>query len=216
MGQVVLVRHGQAHVGRSGEELSPLGWEQARILGQALAQRRITPSLIATGSARAHLETLEAVAESAGWDDVPTVLDSGWDEFDHDVLVQRLPAVVGDPEPTPAQVQEWFEGAAALWTSGSEGPGESFVDFVTRVGTALAEVFEMTGPRDTALVVTSGGPIAAIATTLLLPGADTVQAELWQRLNRVVVSCSSSTVSIGSRGASLVSFNEHAHLQGGR
>lgn len=216
MGQVVLVRHGQAHVGRGGEELAPLGWEQARTLGQALAQRRITPSLIAAGSARPHLETLEGLAEAAGWDDLPTVLDSGWDEFDHDVLVQRLPALMGDAEPTPARVQEWFEGAAALWASGADGPGESFVDFTTRVGTALAEIFEMTGPRDTALVVTSGGPIAAIAMTLLLPDAGAAQAELWQRLNRVIVSCSSTTISIGARGAALVSFNEHAHLQGGR
>ncbi|WP_235738912.1 histidine phosphatase family protein [Nocardioides alcanivorans] len=84
---------------------------------------------------------------------------------------------------------------------------------MTRVGTALSEVLAMTGPRDTAVVVTSGGPIAAIAATILMPNAD---GELWRRLNGVIVHGSSSTFSIGPRGAALVSFNEHAHLQTGR
>jgi len=214
MGQVVLVRHGQAHVGPTGaEELAPLGWEQSRLLGRALRDRGIVPTLVASGTARCHLESLEAVGDAAGWADVPAVLDSGWDEFDHDVLVQRLPALAGDTEPSPAQLQAWFERATEQWTSGADGPGESFRDFMTRVGTALSELLAMTGPRDTAVVVTSGGPIAVIAATLLLPDAG---GELWRRLNGVVVHGSSSTVSIGPRGAALVSFNEHAHLQSGR
>ncbi|WP_235738911.1 hypothetical protein [Nocardioides alcanivorans] len=95
-------------------------------MGQALRQRGIRPTLVASGTARSHLESLEAVGEAAGWDDVPGVLDGGWDEFDHDALLQRLPALAGDSEPTPAQLQGWFEDAAEQWTSGSEGPGSRF------------------------------------------------------------------------------------------
>ena len=214
MGQVILVRHGQTRVDASGVEgLAPLGWEQSRLAGEALRARGVRPTLVASGTARCHLESLEAVGDAAGWDDVPGALDSGWDEFDHDVLVQRFPALAGERESSPAELQHWFEAAAREWTNGAAGVGETFRGFMVRVGTALAEVLEMTGPRDTTVVVTSAGAIAAIASTLLLPDAD---GELWQRLNSVIVHGSTSTLSIGPRGAALVSFNEHAHLQSGR
>lgn len=209
MGQVVLVRHGQTQANRSGsEELTPLGWEQSRLLGAALRARGVEPAVVATGTARVHLESLEGVGEAAGWADAPGVLDSGWDEFDHGVL-QRLTAPREPSEHSPAQLQARFDLAIERWTSG-EGAGESFCDFMSRVGVALAELLELTGPRETAVVITSGGPIAAIAATLLHPGD---RGEVWRRLNSVVVHGSSSVVAIGARGTSLVSFNEHSHLQ---
>lgn len=222
MGQVVLVRHGQAQENRSGsEELTPLGWEQSRLLGAALRARGVEPAVVATGTARCHLEALERLGEAACWVDVPGVLDSGWDEFDHAVLVRQLPTRLSEAEASPAQLQQWFDQAAARWTSGAEAPGESgaeapgesFRDFRSRVHTALAELLEMLGPREAAVVVTSAGPIAAVAATLL--SADD-SGEVWRRLNGVVVHGSSTTISLGPRGAALVSFNEHAHLQSTR
>ena len=74
MGQVLLVRHGQASWGADDyDALSETGWEQSRLLGRALAGRGVEPTLIVHGSMRRHRET----AEAAGLADRATV-DPGW------------------------------------------------------------------------------------------------------------------------------------------
>jgi hypothetical protein len=60
----------------------------------------------------------------------------------------------------------------------------------------------------TAVVVTSGGPIARIAADLL---DGTLAAH--RRLAPVVVNASVTKLVAGSRGCTLVSFNDHAHLE---
>jgi broad specificity phosphatase PhoE len=62
-----------------------------------------------------------------------------------------------------------------------------------------------------AVVVTSGGVIAALCGSLLgLPPAGVVA------LNRVAVNTGITTLACGSRGVSLVTFNDHAHLAADR
>ena len=60
-----------------------------------------------------------------------------------------------------------------------------------------------------AVVVSSGGVIGALVAGLL--GAPVATAIA---LNRVSVNGAISTVAIGARGASLLSFNDHAHFVG--
>ncbi len=73
---------------------------------------------------------------------------------------------------------------------------------------ALARAVERLGPRGTGVVVTSGGPVSWVAASLL--GAGT---PVWGRLNPVVVNASVTKVVVGRRGATLVSFNDHSHLE---
>jgi broad specificity phosphatase PhoE len=73
------------------------------------------------------------------------------------------------------------------------------------VGDALATV-----AGDT-VVVTSAGPISTVTAHLL-----GVPPEGWLALNRVMVNTSITTVVLGGSGASLVSFNDHAHVAGDR
>ncbi len=58
------------------------------------------------------------------------------------------------------------------------------------------------------MVVTSAGVIASIATALLGGGP-----ELWHRLQTVAVNTGITKVIAGSRGLTLVSFNDHSHLE---
>jgi putative intracellular protease/amidase len=62
-----------------------------------------------------------------------------------------------------------------------------------------------------AVVFTSGGIIAAVAAGLLGLGAAGVVA-----LNRVTANGAITKVVVGGAGASLVSFNDHAHFEGER
>ena len=216
MGQLLLVRHGQASWDAEDYDvLSERGWEQARLLGRSLAQRGVRPDVVLRGGMRRHRETTEAVLEGlAAAGEVPAVeVDEGWDEFDHVAMLAALPAPFEGRRPTKAEWQAWFEEATDRWTDGARDGeyAESFATFTGRVDDALRRTAERAG---TVLVVSSGGPIAW-ASAALLSGDDRAQAgRLWRRLNPVCVNSGVTKVVAGRRGTTLVSFNEHGHLDG--
>jgi broad specificity phosphatase PhoE len=211
MSQVLLVRHGQASWGAPDYDvLSDVGHEQARVLGRAFAERGIAPTVVVRGRMRRHCETAEATGAAAGWD-VPVTEDHGWDEFDHEQMLRLHPTGVGEGEElTRAAFQQWFEEATLRWTSGAhaEEYDESFAHFGSRVEDALRRTVDRLDRSDTAVVFTSGGPVSWVATALL--GGD---PGLWTQLNPVTVNASVTKVVVGRRGTTLVSFNEHSHLE---
>ncbi|MDT9592874.1 histidine phosphatase family protein [Nocardioides zeae] len=221
MGTLLLVRHGQA-TWESGDEdtLSPLGWEQSRLLGGALASRGVTPDIVVRGTLGTQRETTEGLVEAAGW--TPrVVVDERWDEYDRDgVLRDRIPTMVGGGAPEPQQFQQWMQAAMLRWTSGEHHDyGESFADFALRTHGALLDAADRAGSTSTVVVVTSGGPIAWLTAALIglwapeLPPSELAGA--WSRLHPVVVNSSVTKVTVGLRGVRLVSFNEHTHLEAG-
>lgn len=210
MGTVILVRHGQASFGSADYDvLSETGWEQGRLLGAWLRDRGVSPTAVVSGGMRRHRETAEAMGLSA-------VVDPGWDEFDHLGVVAALP-----DRPTGEldrrEFQQTFELATARWTGGgldAEYP-ESWPGFVDRVRAALDRACGRAGPGQTVVVVSSGGPIAAVAAALVDPDADPASyARLWSRFNTTMVNSSVTRVVVGSTGPRLLTFNEHAHLDG--
>lgn len=214
MGQLLLVRHGQASWDCDDYDvLSETGWEQSRLLGKALAARGIVPDLVVTGSMRRHRETSQACLGELSVSPAVSV-DAGWDEFDHVAMLSAHPAPYGDRKPTKAEFQEWFEAATDRWTAGShdEEYAESFTAFTERVGSTLRRTAEGVGSR-TALVFTSGGPIAW-ATACLVTERREAAGELWRRLNPVCINSGVTRLVTGRRGTTMVSFNEHAHLDG--
>ena len=90
MGRLLLVRHGQASWGADDYDvLSPLGHQQAAALGEIWQHRGLVPDRIVIGGMRRHRETCEAAGLVA--DEV----DAGWDEFDHVMMLARVPAPDG-------------------------------------------------------------------------------------------------------------------------
>lgn len=220
MGQMLLVRHGQASWGAGDYDvLSSLGWEQSRLVGAALRSRGQVPDLIVQGEMRRHRETAEGIIEAAGWTHVDVVTDPGWNEFDHDDVLSRLPAPK-EGELSKAEFQTWFVEASERWTGGRHDAeyAESFPAFAARIHDALERTAALAEANGTVLVLTSGGPISLAASALLAePAADlTVSsyAVIWGQLNKVVVNTSVTKMVVGRRGPTLVSFNEHSHLEG--
>jgi len=220
VGQLLLVRHGQASFGADDYDvLSPTGWEQGRALGAWLAARGAEPTAYARGGLRRHRETLEAIGEGAagaGWAPEP-VVDPDWDEFDHVGVVASWPGLAGGVPEDRRAFQAAFDEATAAWTAGEhDGAGESFDGFVTRVRGALVRATAAASSGETVLVVTSGGPIAVAAATLVDPETDDLAqtARLWRRFNTVTVNAAVTRVVVGGTGARLLTFNEHPHLAG--
>jgi broad specificity phosphatase PhoE len=199
MGQVLLVRHGQASFGSDDYDvLSDLGERQAAVLGRSLATRGTDPSAVLHGQMVRQRRTAEVLADAAGWT-LPLECDADWDEMDHLEVLSRLPQQDMD-------FQAWFEAATDRWITGAaDDYAESFATFTGRVEAALRRAADRDG---TVVVVTSGGPVSWVVAQLL--GADT---GTYRRLAAVVVNTGVTKLVTGRRGLTLVSFNEHAHLE---
>lgn len=181
MGAIYLVRHGQASFGAADyDQLSPLGEEQARLLGSWLSHCGRTMPAIVTGTLKRHRQSAAACSAAciapppADWCE-----DRGFDEFDHhEVLVRHRPEfadplalngyLATTPEPRRA-FQQLFAAAIARWTGGRHDAdyGESFADFRQRVVAALARLTETYQERPEVWVFTSGGAISVIVQELL-------------------------------------------------
>jgi len=204
MGQILLVRHGQASWGAADYDvLSDLGEEQATAVGAALAA--LEPDVVVHGSMQRQRRTAELAAAAAGWSVTPLV-DDRWNEMDHLAVLAAQPTDF-EGEPGKRQFQAWFEAATDRWTSAEfdHEYDEPYPAFRSRVLAALAELSDV----GTAVVVTSGGPISALTAELLEAGLPT-----YRRLAPVVINASVTSVVSGSRGLTLVGFNEHRHLAG--
>jgi broad specificity phosphatase PhoE len=202
VGQVLLVRHGQASYGAADYDvLSALGELQASTTGVLLKQLR--PDALVHGAMQRQRRTAELMAAAAGWSVVP-VLDPAWDEMDHLAVLDAQPREF-DGEPDARQFQGWFEKATRRWLSGDHDGdySESWSEFRDRVLTALDAVGD-----GTTVIVTSGGPISVVVAHLL------EASSAYERVAPVVVNASVTKVVMGSRGKTLVSFNEQGHLTG--
>jgi broad specificity phosphatase PhoE len=153
-------------------------------------------------------------AELAGFE--PEV-DHGYDEFDHDqVIVAHKPAYkvralmladlarTGNPQ---RAFQKMFTAATDRWIGGADGYAETFQAFCDRSDDAVRRTAERLGKGETALVFTSGGPIAAVVGRLLSGGDG-----LWAKLNPVTINTAITKVVSGRSGLTVVSYNEHGHL----
>ena len=211
---MLLVRHGQASFGADDyDNLSPTGHEQSRVLGAALAARGLTADVVVAGEMKRHAQTAAGVLEGSGWD-AGLDLDSGWNEFDHlQVLAVHDQPTTAEGESEKVAFQRWFEEATLRWTSGDhdEHYDESFSAFTSRVEAAMDRLVDALPTKGTAVVLTSGGPIAWAAASLLADGTRS-RTDLWLRLNPVSINTGVSTIVCGARGTTLVSFNAHDHL----
>lgn len=205
MSVVYLLRHGQASFGAADYDvLSPVGHQQAKVLGEELRARGVTPAQVWAGSLARQRDTATATLAAAGID-LDCGTDARWNEYDHLGLVQALAAREQVDAPvSPRDFQALLDRALEDWIgNGLEVGGTgTYTDFADRAFAALTEV----AAGGDALVFTSGGVIAALCSRLMGAGVVAV--------NRVVVNAAITKIVVGRSGASLVSFNEHGHFEG--
>lgn len=226
MGRVVLVRHGQAQAGGPDyDRLSPLGIDQARLLGQWAARTGLEAGRLVSGTMVRHRATrthfAAALAEAAAVDTlIETADDPAFDEFDFVDVVARhrpdlssFPAIVafvaGQDQPGHA-FQQVFDAALNRWMAAPEEDGyrESWTAFRRRCVAGLHRLVADPGPAGTVTVFTSGGPIAAICQHVL--DLDDHHAA---RLNHVLVNTGVTRLRFGPGRISLEAFNQAAHLE---
>jgi broad specificity phosphatase PhoE len=217
MPSILLVRHAQASFGGENYDvLSDHGAVQTKALAEDLQRREVKVDRVITGSLERQKDTAGPIAEMLG---LGVDVDPRWDEYvTRDILTHHSDEQVSEerqprddtPPVSSRDFQAILERALHAWIeAGEQGPAdEPYTAFAGRVEQALREVATGLGSGETALVCTSGGPISAACAKLL-----DVPAATFVAFNRVTVNTGITKVVIGRGGTSLVSFNEHAHLE---
>lgn len=231
MGQILLVRHGQASFGSSNyDQLSAHGQAQASMLGQWFAQRGQHFDHVVTGDMVRHRQTAQACIAQLGATAPVTEnwqVDAGFNEYDHDnVLHQHWPqfAEPGEVRRFLAEndnraFQQIFQDAMARWMNGQHDGEyrEAWPDFRLRCVAALKRLVERVGASQTSVVFTSGGTIATLCQHVLHMPDPQMHALNWTLVNSAVTKLyyrsPTRRTEPPSVALSLGYLNNYAHLE---
>ena len=211
MGQVILIRHAQAMFAAPDyDQLSDLGRQQARVLGQSLARRLPKVDAVFTGTLLRHRQTAEICLAARDQTLAPTA-QAGFDEFDHRDVAARFLAAGAHDDDAAAGPDAILAGALRRWICGAcdSDYAEPWPAFRTRCTTALDDLARAAPRSTTTVVFTSGGPIAAICQRLLAIPDDQIP-----RLIASLVNCGLTKVVVGASGPRLATLNDHACFEG--
>lgn len=173
-----LVRHGQAaFASENYDQLTDLGWQQARWLGAHLDEMEVRFDRIAAGTLRRQQETATAIAEVIGGK-VETV--PGLEEYSAASLLKKAGFKDRDPGMSRREHFKRLRGLLIGWAEGRAESNETWEQFRDRVMGAVEELTSTGEGR--VIAAASGGSIAmALATILDLPPAQMIEFNLQGR-----------------------------------
>jgi broad specificity phosphatase PhoE len=212
---VLLIRHAQASFGAEDYDvLSERGHEQARALVAGLRARGVHAARVVCGDLRRQRDTAAVCAEAF---DVALDVDPRWNEYvDRDILTHHatVPAGLdrhsGDANMSSREFQAILNDALRDWiAAGSEGPcAETWPVFLARGEAALRDLADSLNRGGVGIAVSSGGLIAALSARVMGLAPEALVA-----LNHVSINGAITKLTVGRGGVSVVSVNEHAHLE---
>jgi broad specificity phosphatase PhoE len=219
VGVIYVVRHGQAAFGTEHyDRLTDIGFTQARLLGAYLGKRNIRFDAVFTGTLRRQIETAQGIFEGHPELGSPLLQETfpGLDEYKPEAVMMAHTGTIPAPalaavRRDPVVVREHFRAlreALLAWAEDRTQP-EGMPVWQAFQDSAVAAVVEARQrfPDGNVLIVSSGGPIAAIvAAALNAPPA--VAVELNLRIRNSSLTEFAST----PRRHHLVTYNGVPHL----
>lgn len=211
MADLWLIRHAQASFGAADyDQLSDLGHEQARALGQALAGLGLRPGAVFIGAQRRHRETWEGIDAALAYG-APDGILHGFNEFDFAGLLEARYRTRPRPVDLHTDRRRHFTALRETvleWQRGEiSGPPETWDAFGARVRDARAQA--MAGGVGPVLVVTSGGAIGQTVSEVMGAPADAMI-----RLQLQIRNASVTRLIVTPRATHLSTFNETPHILG--
>lgn len=206
MGEIVLVRHGQANSRATSEaeydRLSPLGHDQARWLGDWIDTHEGGFDRVHCGTLRRQQETTAGI-RSGSTVEVPEV-DARLNELDYFALSRDMEIQHGLPPPRKDDWPDHMAQTFAAWEAARIAGTEPFADFEGRIREMIAEAAV---PGRRVLCVSSAGVIGtAVRLVLGLPVSSMAQLVL------PIGHTSITRLRVRHDGAFLHSFNATPHL----
>jgi len=204
MGEITLIRHGQANSTAQDEasydQLSPLGHDQATWLGTHLRDHDAPFDAVLTGTLHRHRQTHEAMGDMG----VNPVEDARLNELDYFNLASALRDTRGVPMPGPGEFAAHVPQVLAAWHAGDIQGEEPFAAFETRVTSILQEA-AMPGRR--VICITSGGVIGMVLRHLL-----DLTPQAMAHVMLPVMNSSIHRLHVSEAGTYLAGFNAIPHL----
>ncbi|HEY8568655.1 histidine phosphatase family protein [Microbulbifer sp.] len=211
MPEIFVVRHGQASFGSDNyDQLSELGWQQARWLGEHWAEDGLQFDHIVSGDLQRHRETAQGICEGLGLsshivEELPQL-----NEFDFKQVMSAYREKNPQAAPTSgaerADYYRFLKKAMYAWSAGEIRAGESWQQFEQRIEEVLG-VLAAGARGGKTLVVSSGGAIAMMVRQILGAPSNSVT-----QLNMQIKNTAVSHFFAGRSGVSLHSFNHLPHL----
>ncbi|SFS20215.1 histidine phosphatase family protein [Yoonia litorea] len=202
MGEVILIRHGQANSSATDEasydRLSDLGHRQAVWLGDYLRDREKPFDKVLSGSLRRHRETASGVGYSE------PEIDPRLNEMDYFNLGQALQDRHGVPFPGPDEFAAHVPQVLEAWHRAEIKGVETFASFEERVVSVLKEAAK---PGVRVLCITSGGVIGMIVRHLL-----NLDPKRMAHVLLPIMNTSVHRVHVIPQGPILAGFNAIPHL----
>lgn len=231
MSLLYLVRHAQASfLQENYDRLSLVGEQQATILGEYWAARKLKFDRVAVGPCRRHQHTAQLVAQAYQASDqkFPSLQEfSEFDEYQAEAVLKRaLPELLATDE-SIAELQAAFKSSAThfeqrkhfrklfeavinKWVRAEISPKdvESWQEFKTRVNSGLKRFLSQGQRGETVVIFTSGGPIAIAIQTALNLSDESALGVSWMSQNS-----SWSEFLYGADRFTLSTFNSRPHLE---
>jgi broad specificity phosphatase PhoE len=204
MSTLTVVRHGQARPFDSNpDQLSPLGEQQARLLGEFWKRTGVAFDEVWSGSLNRQMQTAELAIGS------PRISDD-WNEYDANGILHHFapPYELEDGADRNRKFQKIFEPAMLAWLAAEQhATVETWIVFRARVLKAMRHLQD--GPSNRSVVLfTSGGPIS-----VLVQAAIDAAERSFLEVNWRVKNCSVTEFTFSRDRLSLDSFNGVAHLE---
>jgi broad specificity phosphatase PhoE len=219
VGVIYVVRHGQAAFGTDHyDRLTDIGFTQARLLGAYFGRRKLRFDAVFTGTLRRQAETAQSIAQ--GHPELgaafQTEIFPGLDEYKPEAVMMAFTGSFPAPaleaaRRDPVVVRDHFRvlrEALLAWAEGRSAPEgmPAWPAFQEGAVAALVQARQRY-PDGNVLIVSSGGPIAAmVAAALNAPPASAVE------LNLRIRNSSLTEFAATPRRHNLVSFNGLPHL----
>ncbi len=211
MGNLYLVRHGQASFGEADyDKLSALGHQQSVRLGEYFAAKGVVFDAVVTGTLRRHAETFAGIAQGMGLQ-TEVLQWPGLNEYDSEAVIATIHPHKLEKPTSPEMYRHHFRllrDGLTQWMAGVVSPHgmPSYNDFVAGVASALDHVRAQHHGKNV-LMVSSGGPISTAVGHVLGTSAETTI-----ELNLRIRNSSVTEFAFTPKRHMLVTYNTLPHL----
>ncbi len=211
MGNLYLVRHGQASFGAADyDQLSALGHQQSVCLGAYFQQQGLIFDAVLSGTLRRHQQTYAGIREGMEASVGAPSLWPGLNEFDSAAVIATVHPYKLEKPDTPELYRHHFQllrDGLTQWMNGVVSPVgmPSYEEFKRGVISALDHVRKNCTGK--VLLVSSGGPIATAIGHVLGTTPETTIA-----LNMRIRNSAVTEFAFSPKRHTLVTFNTLPHL----
>jgi broad specificity phosphatase PhoE len=212
MGNLYLVRHGQASFGAADyDNLSALGHKQSVRLGEYFRHKGMGFDAVLTGTLRRHVQTWEGIRTGANLSLEPLAWP-GLNEFDGDAVIATIQPHPLERPDSPETSRPYFRllrDGLTQWMAGVVSPKgmPSYPDFVKGVSSALDHVRQHHASGNV-LIVSSGGPISTAVGHILGTTPETTIG-----LNMRIRNSSITEFAMNPKRYALATYNTLPHLE---